>query len=112
MRRTVRASVMAAAITSLLVGCTWVKIPEEAEAVTIVGESQVADCKQLGNVTTEVKWTILGIARNAEKVRSELDDLARKQALGLGADTLVRHSAEEGAGRYSAYRCELAPSVS
>jgi len=93
-------------ITSLLVGCTWVKIPEEARAVTIVEETEVANCRQLGNVTTQVKWKVAGVARNAEKVQTELDDLARNQALGLGADTLVRDRAEEGEGRYRAYLCE------
>ncbi|MEQ8515925.1 MAG: hypothetical protein RIC38_10010 [Chromatocurvus sp.] len=45
-------------------------------------------------------------------MQSELDDLARKQALGLDADTLVRDSVEEGTGRYRAYLCERAPAVS
>lgn len=102
---------VALATTLVVAGCTWVKIPAEAEAVAIVEDSHVVTCKRLGNVTTEVKWKVAGIARNAEKVQSELDDLARKQALGLGADTLVRESAEEGTGRYRAYLCERAPAV-
>lgn len=99
-------SVNALFVTSLLAGCTWVEIPEEARAVRIVEPSQVADCRPLGNVTTQVKWKVAGIARNAEKVQMELDDLARKQALGLGADTLVRNRAEDGEGGYRAYLCE------
>lgn len=99
-------SVSALFVTSLLPGCTWVKIPEEARAVDIVEESEVASCRQLGNVSTQVKWKVAGVARNADKVQTELDDLARKQALGLGADTLVRDRAEDGEGRYRAYLCE------
>lgn len=94
--------------TAFLVACTWVKIPEEARAVAIVEDSHVASCRQLGNVTTQVKWKVAGVVRNANKVQTELDDLARKQALGLGADTLVRvrDRAEEGEGRYRAYACK------
>lgn len=92
--------------TTFLVACTWVKIPEEARAVTIVEPIHVVNCRQLGNVTTEVKWKVAGVARNSEKVRTELDDLAKKQALGLGADTLVRDRVDEGEGRYRAYTCE------
>jgi hypothetical protein len=90
---------------ALLGACTWVKIPEEAQRVAIMEESQVISCRELGNVSTQVKWKIAGVARDAEKVRGELDDLARQQALALDADTLVRESAAEGQGRYRAYRC-------
>ena len=99
-------------VAALLVGCTWVKIPEEAKAVAIVEDSHVVNCRRLGNVSTEVKWKVAGVARNAEKVRSELDDLARRQALELEADTLVRESQEEGTARYRAYRCGTATPVS
>lgn len=91
---------------SFLVACTWVKIPEEARAVAIVEPGNVVNCRQLGNVTTQVKWKVAGLARNAGKVQTELDDLARKQALGLDADTLVRDRVEEGEGRYRAYACK------
>jgi hypothetical protein len=90
----------------LLAGCTWVKIPEEAQAVAIVEKSHITTCRELGNVSTQVKWKVAGVARNADKVRGELDDLARQQALELDADTLVRESVSEGQGRYRAYRCQ------
>lgn len=91
---------------SVLAACTWVNIPEDARAVTIVEDRHVASCRQLGNVTSQVRWKVAGVARNEEKVQTELDDLARKQALGLGADTLVRDGMENGQGRYRAYGCE------
>lgn len=99
-------SLASLAATAVLVGCTWVKIPEEAKAVAIVAENRITNCRHVGNVSTEVKWKVAGIARNAEKVQSELDDLARRQALGLDADTLVRESIKDGTGRYRAYHCE------
>lgn len=109
MRRYLFPASAALVATALIAGCTWVKIPQEAQAVSIVEDSHVATCKRVGNVSTEVKWKVAGVARNADKVRSELDDLARKQALELEADTLVRESISQGSGRYRAYRCDPEP---
>ena len=42
---------------------------------------------------------------NADKVRNELDNLARQQALQMGANTIVRQSIVSGKGTYIAYGC-------
>jgi hypothetical protein len=86
-------------------GCTWVKISDEARAVELVDAGQVTACKRLGTVSSKVKAKVAGITRGANKIRVELDNLARERALEMGANTLVRESIEDGDGRYSAYDC-------
>lgn len=86
-------------------GCTWVKISDEARAIELVEAGQVTACKRLGTVSSKVRAKVAGITRGENKVRVELDNLAREQALEMGADTLVRESIEGGNGHYTAYAC-------
>lgn len=86
-------------------GCTWVKVSEEAAAIPILPAGRVSDCQRLGTVNTSVKAYIAGVGRNEKKVETELDNLARKEALKLNANSLVRLSIEKGQGEYVAYRC-------
>lgn len=99
-----RAAVLGA-FTVLIPACTWVKIPDDARAVAIVESSAVGNCQRLGNVSTNVAWKVAGITRGENKVRVELDNLARDRAFGMGGNTLVRGSINEGSGEYSAYKC-------
>lgn len=94
-----------AAITVLIPACTWVKIPDDARAVSMVEASAVGNCQRLGNVSTNVAWKVAGITRGENKVRVELDNLARERTFGMGGNTLVRESIREGTGEYSAYKC-------
>lgn len=89
----------------LLPACTWVKISDEARAIPLREAHQVADCERLGNITTQVAWKVMGIPRGENKIRVELDNLARDRALNLGADAVVRESISEGTGNYTAYKC-------
>lgn len=93
------------AVSVLIPACTWVKIPDDARAVAIVEASAVGNCQRLGNVSTNVAWKVAGITRGENKVRVELDNLARDRAFGMGGNTLVRESINEGTGEYSAYKC-------
>lgn len=86
-------------------GCTWVKVSEEAAQVNLVPASRVADCRKLGSASTSVKASVAGISRSREKVLSELDALARQEAIQMGANTLVREAAEDDSASYSAYIC-------
>jgi len=88
-----------------LPACTWVKIPDEARAVAMAEAGAVGNCQRLGNVSTNVAWKVAGIRRGDNKVRVELDNLARERAFGMGGNTVVRESIHEGSGEYSAYKC-------
>ena len=92
---------------SVLPGCTWVKTTPEAEQVRIVPRDRVADCKQLGDVSTYTKAKVAGVNRKAVKVQQELETLARIEAAEMGADTIVVASeVSNGRQTYIAYQCQ------
>jgi hypothetical protein len=102
---TVYRTAMVVAATVLIPACTWVKIPDDARAVAIVEASAVGNCQRLGSVSTNVAWKVAGIERGENKIRVELDNLARERAFGMGGNTVVRESIRDGSGEYSAYTC-------
>ena len=90
-----------------LVNCTWVKTTPEAERVRIVPRDRVADCKQLGDVSTYTKSKIAGVNRKADKVKEELETLAQVEAAEMGADTIVVASeVSNGRQTYIVYKCQ------
>lgn len=104
-RQSLFRAVALGALTALVAGCTWVKIPDEARALPLVEASEVAQCKRLGNITTNVAWKLAGIERGENKIRVELDNLARERALSMGGNAVVRESIHEGTGDYTAWLC-------
>ncbi|MCK9563493.1 MAG: DUF4156 domain-containing protein [Bacteroidales bacterium] len=103
--RTLSVRLLTATALLAATACTWVKVPPEAQKVIVVPANRVSACQRIGTVSSTVKATILTIPRDGTKVRNELDDLARKQAVPMGANTLVRQSIADGKGSYVAYHC-------
>ena len=68
----------------------------------------LALCKPLGKIGASTKSKIGLISRNEETVRTELQSLAKNQAVSMGADTILAESppTEEGVQRFVAYRCD------
>ena len=95
----------ATAIVGLASGCTMVKVSEAGKRVNIVTENEVYNCSKVGNVSTSVLDNIVGIPRNRQKVQTDLDKLARDQAVIMHANTLVRISTRDGFGEFAAYNC-------
>lgn len=91
--------------TSLLGGCSWVKVSEAGKRVNILTSDQAYSCTRVGTISTSVKDTIIGIERNRDKVQTELDRLARDQAVLMQANSIVRESIRDGLGSYIAYNC-------
>lgn len=87
-------------------GCTWVDLTPSGEAVRVVPADRVADCRRVGTLSVYTKAEVAGIDRSADKVRGELETLARNEAATMHADTIVADS-EIAKGRrdYVAYRC-------
>ena len=102
---TVRSMATLAVVSALVAGCTWVKIPDDARALPLLDASEVVQCKRLGSITTNVAWKVAGIERGENKVRVELDNLARERALTMGGNAVVRESIHEGTGDYTAWMC-------
>jgi hypothetical protein len=96
---------LVATLLAMTSACTWVKVSPEAQQVVVVPANRVSACQRIGTTSSTVKATIVTIPRDSNKVRNELDDLARQQAVDLGANTLVRQSIANGKGSYIAYNC-------
>ena len=91
--------------SALLVGCSVVKVSEAGKRIHMLGKNEVGNCRRVGTVTTSVLDNVLFIPRNQQKIQSDLDKLARDQAVLMNANTLVHVSTVEGEGNYIAYQC-------
>ena len=97
------------AALAMLPACTWVKLTEQGETVTVV--SKVADsCERLGSTSSQTKADIASVGRNDKKVATELQTLARNSAAKMGGDTIVAESevSESGEQKFGVYRCGAA----
>lgn len=89
-----------------LSACTWVKLTPEGEKVRVLGAQEVQSCTKKGKTTVSVKADVAGIERDYEKVKTELETLARNSAVDLNGDTVVPTSKiEDGKQTYDVYRC-------
>lgn len=90
----------------LLVSCTWVKVTEEGEIVSIRDKSQVTDCKKVARITSTSKGKIMGVERKKDKVKEELETLARNEAMEYGGNVLVPATEiKDGKQSFFVYRC-------
>lgn len=100
---TITASLLTAVLTC---SCTWVKVTPEGEKVRVLSESEVTTCKKLGRTTTSLKDKIGGMERNREKVKKEMEALARNSAVDMGGDTVVPITEiTEGRQSFDVYKC-------
>ena len=90
----------------ILSSCAWVKVSSIGESVRLVQSTQtVESCKRLGNVNAKVVGKVI-FERDAEKVASELADLARNEAGLMGGDTIVPITEiYDGRRRFAVYQC-------
>jgi hypothetical protein len=94
-------------LTSLLLtACTWVKVDEEGQGVTVVS-SAPESCRRLGTTTSITRAEIASIDRSSKKVATEMETLARNAAARMGGDTIVAESEVSKAGEqtFIVYRC-------
>lgn len=88
--------------------CTWVEISEEGKKIRIVSMDDVKTCKKIGKVSVSVKDKIAGFDRNEDKVKSELEKLARNTVieLKLKGDSIVPVSKiKDGKQIFAVYKC-------
>jgi hypothetical protein len=89
-----------------LSSCTWVKLTPEAEKVRVLSAQEVQSCTKKGKTTVSVKADVAGIERSHEKVKTELETLARNSAVELKGDTVVPASEIKGGKQtFDVYRC-------
>ena len=89
-----------------LTACTWVKLTPDGEKVTVSTANEVQSCTKTGKTTVSLKADIAGVERNREKVKKELETLARNSIAGIKGDTIVPASEiKNGKQTFDVYRC-------
>ena len=95
------------AIPTLSSACTWVKVSDDGTGVAVANMANVRNCEKLRNVNVKVKASVGPIDRNADKVATELANLARNEAASFGGDTVVpTSSVENGSQTFAVYKCK------
>jgi len=106
MRRRIAAAL--ALTLSLSAACQWVPLTPEGEQVRVGNAAEVESCKDLGKVTGKTTITVGPLARNEEKVGSEVEALARNEAAKMGANVIVPTGPLDWDQReYAAFRCDV-----
>ena len=86
--------------------CTWVPLSDEGGRVQLRSLDQARACEQKSRVTVSVKDTVAGITRNVDKMRGELETLARNEAARVGGNAVAAESEPtEGRQVFLIYRC-------
>jgi len=105
-----RGSLLLAALTSVLIGCTWIKLTDAGAEVAQGSAAGVTDCELVGAVTASTQNRVV-LERGRGKVAEELIVLARNEAATLGGDTIVPAGPMvDGRQDFEVYRCGPPPS--
>ena len=95
-----------ALLLPVLSGCTWVPLTDAGARVQLRTLEQARACVPKARVTVSVKDKIAGIARNEDKVRGELETLARNEAARSGGDAVAAVSEPtDGSQVFLIYQC-------
>lgn len=101
-----RAVFLISLVVMLLSACTWVKLSPEAEKVRVAKRSEITNCKSAGITTVSVKADVASFARDSDQVKTELETLARNEAIKLKGDTIVPATEmKDGEQTFHIYRC-------
>lgn len=86
--------------------CTWVELSDEGKKIRIVSMDDIKTCKKVGKVTVSLKDKIAGFDRNEDKIKRELENLARNTAIELKGDSIVPVSPiKKGKQTFAVYKC-------
>jgi hypothetical protein len=95
-----------ALLLPVLSACTWVPLTAEGARVQLRTPEQARACVPKARVTVSVKDKIAGIARNEDKVRGELETLARNEAArGVGNAVVAESEPTDGSQVFRIYQC-------
>ena len=108
MKRTGSGVIVVCAIVLPMLSCTWVPLTDEGQNVRVLQADATADCKKVGKIGSKTADRVVIFARSDQKVREELESLARNEASDLGGDAIVPiATATDGRQSFDVYRCEL-----
>ena len=96
----------AAVAAHVALGCSWVALSPEAANIRIAAPEDLGECRRIAKTTSIVKAKLGFISRNAQKVESELETLARNEAAREGGDAIAPLSrAQDGRQEFAIYSC-------
>ena len=97
---------LALLLLPVLPACTWVPLSDAGAHVQLRTLEQAQGCERKFRVTVSVKEKIAGIARNEDKVRGELETLARNEAARAGGNAVAAESEPtDGRQVFLIYHC-------
>ena len=95
-----------ALLLPVLPACTWVPLTEQGAYVQLRTLEQARACEQKFRVTVSVRDKVAGITRNQDKVRGELETLARNEAARVGGNAVAAESEPtDGRQVFLIFRC-------
>jgi hypothetical protein len=87
--------------------CTWVKVTEPGQRVEVRQAGETENCKLLGKVTSVSRAKIAGVSRSVKKLATELETIARNEAVDMGGNTVVPAGEINGDEReFQVYQCQ------
>ena len=95
-----------ALLLPVLSACTWVPLSDAGARVQLRSLDQARACEQKSRVTVSVKDKVAGLTRNEDKMRGELETLARNEAARVGGNAVVAESEPtDGRQVFLIYHC-------
>ena len=86
-------------------GCTWVQLSDAGSNVQ-VRETANSSCELKGSTTAVSRASLAGIDRNPGKFKTELETLARNEAVSLDGNVVVADGPPNGNQQsFKVYRC-------
>ena len=73
----------------LVSACTWVKPTESGQTVQVMDSVDTESCKPVGKITSVSRAKLAGIKRKEKKLETELETIARNEAVDLGGNVVV-----------------------
>lgn len=93
-------------ICLMICSCTWVRLTSDGESVSVKTMDEVATCKRVAKTTASLRSKVMGIERDEDKVKRELETLARNAAIEYEGDTVVPITEiEDGKQSFAVYLC-------
>jgi len=89
-----------------LCSCTWVRLTKEGELVMVKTEDEVTECNRVAKTNASLRSRVMGIDRDDEKVKQELETLGRNAAVEYGGNTIVPITEiKDGTQSFAVYKC-------
>lgn len=87
--------------------CTWVRLTAGGEGVEVKTKEEVANCHRVAKTNASLRSKVMGIERSEEKIKLELETLARNAAVEYGGNVVVPVTEiEEGKQSFAVFKCE------